>query len=268
VQRSAIDGRQDALEPGAMSQAAPAAGAPPAPADGPVRIDRSESGAAAAADLHANAFTSGSTIVLPSGHGPLDRGRGQSLLAHELVHVAQQRRLGAALPHESSPAGRDLEQEAHSAEQLVTTAATARRQTGGMPLARAATSQAPTASSLPVSTASDDVRSAIDGALTLVRPAGPGAANGPGSRSAGAGVLLSELDGGMPTASGPAPQRADDSASAPATSVAAPGIGGTRTDDPGELDELAHKLYERIRHRLSRELLLDRERAGLLTGSR
>lgn len=42
---------------------------------------------------------------------------------------------------------------------------------------------------------------------------------------------------------------------------AAPGAG----DKPAELDELAKKLYERIRTRLKAELRLDRERAGLLT---
>jgi uncharacterized protein DUF4157 len=244
----------------------PGVGQAPGSADAPVRIDRSESGAAAASDLHANAFTSGSTIVLPSGHGPVDRGRGQSLLAHELVHVAQQRRLGAALPHESSSAGRELEQEARSAEHLVTTAAASRQRSGGLPLARSTSSQAAAGAPLPAVGASADVRSAIDGALTLARPAHSQPVGGDPAAASGGAFLFAEAEGGVsPTA----PQRADTAAP---TSGPTPGAGPTlssgRIDDPSELDELAHKLYERIRHRLGRELLLDRERSGLLTGSR
>jgi hypothetical protein len=38
--------------------------------------------------------------------------------------------------------------------------------------------------------------------------------------------------------------------------------------EPEELDELAGRLYDRLRSRLRQELLLDRERAGLLTDFR
>ena len=37
---------------------------------------------------------------------------------------------------------------------------------------------------------------------------------------------------------------------------------------PRELDDLAHRLYGRIRGNLRRELLVDRERAGLLADLR
>ena len=60
------------------------------------------------------------------------------------------------------------------------------------------------------------------------------------------------------------PQRADASAPAPGPAPTT----GTRGDDESQLDELARKLYERIRLQLGRELLLDRERSGSLTGSR
>jgi predicted nucleic acid-binding protein len=39
-------------------------------------------------------------------------------------------------------------------------------------------------------------------------------------------------------------------------------------DDPVELDELAVRLYGRLRSKLRFELLVDRERAGLLTDFR
>jgi hypothetical protein len=114
----------------------------------------------------------------------------------------------------------------------------------------------------PMIAAGPDVRRAIDSALALAHPAGARGGGEPTAPSAAA-PMLSELDVARP------PQRAD--AAAPTlgtTPPTAPSSVGTNTDDPGELDELAHKLYERIRHRLSRELLLDRERSGLLTGSR
>jgi uncharacterized protein DUF4157 len=72
--------------------------------------------------------------------------------------------------------------------------------------------------------------------------------------------------------------RADTAASAAATG-AATGAGAGRTDphhdqhkkiepDDIDLDELSHRLYDRIRSRLRLELLLDRERAGLLSDFR
>jgi hypothetical protein len=44
------------------------------------------------------------------------------------------------------------------------------------------------------------------------------------------------------------------------------GPAGARTDE--ELDTLAHDLYDRLRSRLRMELLVDRERAGLVTDLR
>jgi hypothetical protein len=55
-------------------------------------------------------------------------------------------------------------------------------------------------------------------------------------------------------------------ASSAATS-SAPGPAGAAHPDEN-LDALAGKLYDRIRSRLKSELLLDRERAGLLTDLR
>ena len=47
------------------------------------------------------------------------------------------------------------------------------------------------------------------------------------------------------------------------------GSGATaKPTDDAEFEELARKLYDRMRHRLKRELLLDRERGGFLADSR
>ena len=51
------------------------------------------------------------------------------------------------------------------------------------------------------------------------------------------------------------------------TSAAAGGVDGAGRSDH-ELDELAHQLYDRFRSRIRAELLVDRERAGLVTDLR
>jgi hypothetical protein len=57
-----------------------------------VRVHADGRAAAAAADVGARAFTTGSQIVFSSGQFAPDSGAGRRLLAHELTHVAQQRR--------------------------------------------------------------------------------------------------------------------------------------------------------------------------------
>jgi hypothetical protein len=81
-----------------------------------VKIHRGGEASNLAAALDARSFTHGTEIYLPSSHGPLNSGKGRSLLAHEMTHVAQQRRLGSSLPAEDSPRGRSLEKEAVAAE--------------------------------------------------------------------------------------------------------------------------------------------------------
>jgi hypothetical protein len=59
---------------------------------GHVRVRSDAAAAAAAADLHARAFTAGSTIYLAAGSSPADLG----LIAHEATHVVQQETVAAA----------------------------------------------------------------------------------------------------------------------------------------------------------------------------
>jgi len=55
----------------------------------------------------------------------------------------------------------------------------------------------------------------------------------------------------------------------PASAGAAPSSSGeSESSADGDFDELARRIYERVRLRLRRELLLDRERGGRLTDSR
>lgn len=83
---------------------------------GNVKIHRGTEAAQLAAALDARSFTHQGEIFMPDSHGPLTAGKGRALLAHELTHVGQQRRLGRGLPPEHTPAGRALEAEAVAAE--------------------------------------------------------------------------------------------------------------------------------------------------------
>ncbi|MFJ6636273.1 DUF4157 domain-containing protein [Streptomyces sp. NPDC091376] len=69
-----------------------------------------------ASDMSARAFTRDQEVHLPEAAGDPDAPRTRGLIAHELTHVAQQKRYGGSLPAENTPAGRALEAEALSAE--------------------------------------------------------------------------------------------------------------------------------------------------------
>ena len=221
----------------------------PGPSSGRLRIDRSTEAASASTALAADAFTAGDTIVVPSHHGPLDRGRGQALLAHELVHVGQQRRLGGSLPPEGSDVGQQLEREAQAAEPLV---AHLTRGPRPAPMPVAAVS-GPGAPPVPPGTYRSEVHEAVGLALAI------------GSHAAsGTSVDLPSIP---PMAEAIEPRRA---ASANATSPASDGAASNTTGggDERDLEDLARRLYEPLRHRLRQELLLDRERGGSLVDAR
>jgi hypothetical protein len=203
--------------------------------DGPVKVHRDQAAGDISKSLDARSFTHGGEIFLPSSHGPLTSGAGRSLLAHELTHVTQQRRMGASLPDERSPHGQALESEAVAAER-----------SGQLPLAGSASRPA-----------GEPSRSGPGSATpSATRPqradaeAHDHAALGADSVSAGSGVTTIELPGA---------QRASKTPVQPMATAPQP----PRTYSEPELEDLAHKLYARIGRRLRRELLVDRERAGL-----
>ena len=81
-------------------------------------IDRSDEAAIESRRLDATAFTRDDTIHLPQAVGHIDSAEARGLIAHELTHIAQQRRLGAALPGKDSEEGRLLEAQARVAHQF------------------------------------------------------------------------------------------------------------------------------------------------------
>jgi hypothetical protein len=102
--------------PGTGAATAAAKAAPARPIDAPVKIHRGSEAADLSRSLDARSFTHQGEVFLPKRHGSIESGPGRALLAHELTHVAQQRRLGSNLPREDTPHGRQLESEAVAAE--------------------------------------------------------------------------------------------------------------------------------------------------------
>ncbi len=159
--------------------------------------------------MHARAFTRDAQVFL-SEHATA------ATLAHELVHVAQQRALGDRLPPEHTPAGRTLEAQANPA------------------------AIATPVSHIPVSRIPD-------------------------------GVQRDPVD--PPPTPEPAPaqrQQPLDDALAPYHDqlIALCGQRPVDLDDALDLAELTTKLYPSLRGLLRSELIVDRERAGLLTDFR
>jgi hypothetical protein len=78
------------------------------------------------------------------------------------------------------------------------------------------------------------------------------------------GSLSSEV--GSLSSRAPSPAEAGSAVSGAGSAVGSM-FGGHQAAEP-DMDELAGKLYDKIRNRLKSELLVDRERAGLLTDLR
>lgn len=194
--------------------------------EGPVKVHRGRSASELATALDARSFTHAGEIYLPDSHGSLTSGTGRSLLAHELAHVAQQRRLGTALPQEHTPHGQALEAEARSAERA-----------SGLPLA------------LPATAAHEPVAAPEPESVH-------GAQRAPLAGSAMPGDSVSTVH--LATGTQRAPARARD---AQQPNGRKPEEHPARTEQ--ELEDLAGQLYARIGRRLRRELFVDRERAGL-----
>ncbi len=295
---------------------------------GSVRVHRGDEAARVAADAHARAITRGGEVFIPDTAGRLDTGAGRGLLAHELTHVIQQRRLGTSVPLEHSPAGRRLESEASMTERHV------RGDAGAPPPPVAAQPATPApAAPTPAAPADDDDARATardiqdeliasgrafrmpDGSIVFpgagmhlpeqrmapTQPAvvmqrapddtTPMAADEPPPATGGAYTPASDM-GFLPMQELPATQNAAPSpaaASAPTESwpqpiaaaapssttspaiAAAPQAEQASTPEPAppiDIDDLARRVYGQVRTQLRSELLIDRERAGLLTDFR
>lgn len=200
---------------------------------GDVRVHRGEDSTQHAAALDARAFTSDGEVHLPAAHGRLDRGPAQALLAHELVHVAQQKRMGDTRPAEHTDTGQRLEREAQAVEHHVARQVdTATNASTPLPLPRPAATKAGPEQHQP-----------------FVSPAQVAVDAGIASRAADGSVVFDVPPAGAPAP--PPPQRAVNAE----TSNSPAGVEAT----PENIDVL----YDKIRRRLKDELRLNRQRLGM-----
>lgn len=235
-----------------------------------VAVHRGPESSLAAADMHARAFTLGGEVHLPDKLGPTSHGEARATLAHELTHVAQQRRLGTVAPNENSPAGAAMEAEARDV---------ARRIAGGQRVSvTTPVRQRPT---VPMVHTLPSVASRAAGSSLSVAEASAVAA-----QVADAAVRSSLADrmtdnrgvtfGGItPTAASTIgaqrePEGSNQATTAQSRPAAAPLAQPASLESISQerLDELTGRLYEGIRTRLRHDLLVQRERAGALFDQR
>jgi hypothetical protein len=215
--------------------------------------------------MSARAFTSGGTVFLPDTAGPPTTTETRATLAHELTHVAQQRVLGTALPAEWTPAGQALESEAVLAQRWVL-AGGAGSPLVHAPIARTLASVASTSTSDGVQrqpltetswTAPDEVLAQLvsQPLPSLVLPE-PAADNPPADEP---------VDEPTPEPVEKWDQELVDSRD---RLLALCAQRPANLDNVLDMEELAVKVYQRLRGLLRGELIVDRERAGLLTDFR
>jgi hypothetical protein len=255
-----------------------------------VAVHRGRSVSRRAAALSARAFTQGGQVFLPDEVGDLTDRPVRALLAHELTHAVQQRVLGPAQPAPESAAGRELEDAGRWVELWVAG-------TGGPPptlLHRDAGTRTtpvypePSPAYLP----SEITQFAGAGATATAAEPAPTEPAPATSWTAENGFSTDPV----PIRSAPVDTAATDwptpSAWSPYPNSAGPNVGGavatafqeiadlrasmselrTRDDraEPGfvDLNDLASRIYHHIRTRLRAELIIDRERAGMLADIR
>jgi len=216
---------------------------------------------------------------LPSSHGSFGTVPTRSLLLPELTHVSPQPRYGPTLPDSSVAVGRRLQVQMQSEPSLgrrlpVQTQSepslgrrlpvqTQSEPSFGRRLQVQTQSEPSLGWRLPVQTYSEpSLGRAAELPLAPVQRAAAQAAPEPfepGGESSFDVVQGQWPDSQSPVA-GSAPTRAPSPAEGPALA--------SHTAPETDMDELAGKLYDKIRTRLKSELLVDRERAGFLTDLR
>jgi hypothetical protein len=249
----------------------------------------------------ARAFTRAGEIFLPEEAGSLDDGPTRGLLAHELAHAVQQRILSPSLPDEGSPDGQELEREAGHTERWYLSGGSPPPRLAHLPVALLLASHAGRPQHpghLQQSwTAGDSLPPQLAEWLDTVRePAAAGVQRQPDgvAPDEAAPAMAPSLPAPLsPATPEPAPAPAPGTAMLPATPSPPPPVTEAAAqqvqheqlsglianaerltemcaqrpadlDDPVSLDELSTKVYQRLRGMLRGELLVDRERAGLL----
>jgi hypothetical protein len=186
----------------------------------------------------AKAMTHEGEVHLPAERGELGTTENRSLLAHELVHVAQQRTMGSSRPLEATPGGQRLELQAQAMEHATlhnTPAPDLPLHAPPTPVVQRASFTDPAPAASPFTP---------EQVTTLLGLASSQGSNGP--------TVQRDAPDATPAASTPAPAEA-----APAASLAAA--------PEQDWDLVAAKVFPKIRSKLKSELRSDRERQGKLT---
>ncbi|MGW2737161.1 eCIS core domain-containing protein [Streptomyces sp. NPDC001288] len=236
-----------------------------------VTVRRGPEAASRANRLGARAFTENGTVFLPDSTGPADGPEAEALLAHELVHAIQQS--GHRTARMPSAAGEDPTQEAE--------AVTVERWVRGHPvrLRHPQRLHLPHASARPPEPVPDEVVQRAPLALAPSTDAlaeaqqEPVSVTMPGSPPAMPAATVTTAagtGGGPPPAQGAAGSGPGSSFESRLSELAAEVDGLRRRrfvqlDHPVQLDALADLLYERVSAHLRREMVVERERHGLLT---
>lgn len=151
---------------------------------GGVRVHSDGAAAAAAAGLGARAYTHGRDIVFGRGQYAPGSGEGRGLLAHELTHVAQQQRAGAAVQRSVADGGARKVSAGGDAAEAEARANAAKVQLPHAPLSATALPQQPVQADLLDGVA--DVASAVGGAISDAGSAVAGVAGDAAEAVAGA----------------------------------------------------------------------------------
>lgn len=240
-----------------------------------VVVSRGQQAGREADALGARAFTRAGEIVLPPGAGPIERPEVRALLAHELTHAAQQRALGPSLPPADSAAGAALERAAVATERRVLgadapgrpgwTAIASPALVHALPQQQAQTWQAPAAPApAAVQRQGEEVTGTLPGNAFDPFALLPGQGTEPGPDLAAEVRALQAALAGVPGTAAPDAELG----LARDRLLELAGLRLLDLDDSLAVGELADGIYKRIRARLQRELLVDRERSGLLSDFR
>jgi hypothetical protein len=198
--------------------------------------------ASSAAPVAVQAFTQRDEIEWPSAHDSPESAPARSLGLQELTQVAPQQRYYRTILEQELPIGRRFQAAAPS-ERTVSRA-------GALPLA-------------PVQRAAAEA------------PAEPSEPAGESTHEFVQRGWFDSISSEVSSLSSRAPSQADAGSAASTVGSAASTVGsaigsmfGGHKAAETDMDELAGKLYDKIRTRLKSELLVDRERAGFLTDLR
>ncbi len=234
-----------------------------------VVVNREPAAGEHARRIGARAFTSEGEVTLPAQAGPIERPQTRALLAHELTHAAQQRALGPSLPPAGSEEAARLEAQAALAERAMLGWApagqgSAEPPAGAWPSAAVMTPplrHAPPlgAGAFPVAQRQADEVPSVSAGGNVFDPF----ALLPGQASRESGDQAKPDARPAPAPPGPAGDTRLGRAQARLLELAAQRL--LDLDDSVAIGELADGIYPRLRARLKRELLVDRERSGLLS---